>query len=252
MNDPHVVALVYRVEPDPSVGYSQAEALQHETPNFRVMLDKGIARFEMKDHYPTEEAARAVVEPFIEAWQLKADLERRPGRFRLTLQEAELIDRNPLPNTVTIGMAIEKDTALPIRPYVEPYTYPPPPEGFAVNPDVRSMFHRFFGYREGKEPLAAMAYFCLTVLSAAKKGKLLATGARYRIDPVVLEKLSELSSVKGGPEARKAIGAGKEFTPPERVWIEGAVKAIIRRAGEVAHDPGGSHSTITMADLPPL
>ena len=33
-------------------------------------------------------------------------------------------------------------------------------------------------------------------------------------------------------------------------FLEAAVKTIIRRAAEVAEDPGGTFPTITLADLP--
>ncbi|HEU0154946.1 MAG TPA: hypothetical protein VFQ82_02670, partial [Stellaceae bacterium] len=62
----------------------------------------------------------------------------------------------------------------------------------------------------------------------------------------------ELTDKKGGPEARKAKGVTVPFSPAEHVWIEAAMKLLIRRAAEVAGDPEGAFPQITMEDLPPI
>ncbi len=48
------------------------------------------------------------------------------------------------------------------------------------------------------------------------------------------------------------FGNGADFTIEEVNWIEEAVKAIIHRAAEIAHDSNRSPKTITMADFPSL
>src|SRR4029077_1846562 len=63
---------------------------------------------------------------------------------------------------------------------------------FRITPDVSTLSNRYWGYREGKEPLQAMAYFCLTVLLAGAKGRGKAA-AMFRIDAAVLRKLGELT-----------------------------------------------------------
>ena len=50
MNDPHVVALIYRVEHGNSVDYREAEPLTREEPAFRVDVKDNQARFELKAH----------------------------------------------------------------------------------------------------------------------------------------------------------------------------------------------------------
>ena len=47
--------------------------------------------------------------------------------------------------------------------------YPPAPAGFEVSPDVETMWYRYDGYRRRREPLASMAYMCLTVLIARRR-----------------------------------------------------------------------------------
>lgn len=150
MNDPHVQALLYRVVQDGRPYYEDTRPLEHDTAQFRVNVDKLIARFEMKDHFATVEEARHKVEEFIAEWELQADANPKlgPGEFRLVFESAEMIDRNPTqlsgqaanftitpsdggvlfgrgtypeppkswPQTIVMGQAEERDEALPITP----------------------------------------------------------------------------------------------------------------------------------------
>ncbi len=256
MTDPHVVALIYRVEHRPTVSYDKAEPLQHDGPSFRIRVKGGRATFEMKEHHATVEAAREAVKPFILAWELAAGLEQGPDEIRFVFEDAEIIDRDPPPGVV-IHVPTDHISLQDYAPtiHVGRSRYPSPPAGLAVSPDVRSMYERYCGYRQGKEPLAAMAYFCQTVLEASAKGnrgQRRAAAKKYRIDLAALSTLGRLAAKKGGSGARKAEGTGADFSNEEVKWIEEAVKAIIRRVAEVAHDPSRSLKTITMADLPPL
>jgi len=82
MNDPHVSALVYRVKHDETVNYDKAIPLEYETAIFKVSVKSCEARFDMKEHFPTVEQAREVVEPFIRQWEFAAALDRDPRRVR--------------------------------------------------------------------------------------------------------------------------------------------------------------------------
>jgi hypothetical protein len=113
------------------------------------------------------------------------------------------------------------------------------------------MWLRYEGYRRGKEPLAAMAYFCLTVVEARGGRKKVAK--ELNIEPELLRKLGELSSNVGDPrEARKLSGSGRAHTDREKKWLEAMVLALIRRLGEYDFDPTAKLTTVTMADLPNL
>ncbi len=118
-----------------------------------------------------------------------------------------------------------------------------------MSADVEAMALHYSRYREGKETLAGMAYFCLTVLEQAA-GERLAIPKKFGIALTVADTLGHLSTEKGGAEARKDGGRSHEFTANERNWIEQATKRMIRRAAEVAYDPAAAASQITMGDLP--
>ena len=133
--------------------------------------------------------------------------------------------------------------------------YPLPPSDIALNPDVETMYTRYMGYRRGNEPLASMAYFCLTVLehstSLEEKGEHAAV-QKYQIGKAVLKKIRVLSSRKGGQFARKGDAVTNDFTSQECSFLEQAIQRIIRRAAEKARNPDKVLPQILLSDLPPI
>ena len=159
MNDPHVAALVYRLEHGSSKLYDEAKPLIHTTPEFTIRVDNGQARFEMKAHYATVEEAREVVEPFIQEWELDVGLKEGHGEFEFAYKDAELIDRNP-----TIVAGGWGELTLP-TPYVHGAgpplrrEYPAPPEGLCIDAVVALMYGRYKMVCQGRDTLAAAGYF---------------------------------------------------------------------------------------------
>ena len=100
MNDPHVVALLFKVEHGPTVAYrADAPLIEHSEDAFRLALEDGTVRFELTEHHATKEEALEKVRPYVRAWELDACLRRLPGDFRLRFDHAEIIDRDPPPPT---------------------------------------------------------------------------------------------------------------------------------------------------------
>ena len=258
MNDPHVVALHYDIQHHRSLDYAKASPLGRSESAFDVHVEHKKARFTMKEHHATEEDACAAVEEYIRAWELEATLQCGPDAFKLRFDCANIEDRNPKPGVVALrAKPIRVDVTMSqATPVVSPPSYPlPPSTALTRSPDVESMFTRYVGYREGKEPLASMAYFCLAVLKASagpKSGAEKDIAQFYCIRPRVLSELRQLSSTKGGTQARKATGIGHDLNQQERLFLDEAVKAIIRRAAEVAHDSSIPRAMIALSDLPPL
>ena len=253
MNDPHVVALYYMVEHRESVSYEKATPLEHDGEHCRVQIEGCRARFEMKDHYATAEEARAVMEPVIRAWEVDAGLKHGHREIKFVFGRAEIEDRKPTPGEVHVPTSHMTLKAYPPTIQVGRNKYPEPPTNLVVNADVEVMYYRYGLYKEGKDLLSNMANFCLTVLEAsAQGGQRTAAATKYGISRNVLTTLGKLASEKGGQEARKAKGLTDHFTDAECKWVEAAVKAIIRRAAEVAHDPSARRDQIAMAHLPPL
>ena len=247
MNDPHVVALQYRIEHGPGIDWSKASPLHVREDAFDVRIEDQQVRFTMKAHFATESEARNFLEDYIRNWELEVALTRGPNAFRLRFEQSSLIDRNPAPHAISLRAQISVEHVranVDIAPPAPP-SYPQPPTGIKRSPDVGSMFHRYAGYREGREPLASMAYFCLTVLEESAwhkvrnaNGKRDAAARWYGIPKNDLERVAKLCTIKGGAEARKAEGIGSQLTPQEKRYIESAVVAFIRRGAAVAFDPG--------------
>jgi len=256
MRDPHVVSLRYRVEFAATVTFNNPPALEYESDKFRMRLENGTAVFELKEHFPSVEVARGIVDTFVRAWEL--DVALNSGRREITFvyENAKVIDRNPPPpgKPRVIQLAgIASATSFGIATVSVARTeYPSPPRYFALNPDVETLWQRFEGYTQGREPLLAMAYFCLTLLEARAGSRKDAENA-YRIHYAVLSKLGELTANKGDKESARKTNDAKTFAPLTKIeigWIEAALKAIIRRVGEIDTTP--SASIITMNDLPKL
>ena len=261
MNDPHVVALLYRVEHDDSVDYSEAGRIEHEEESFRVKVEDNDVRLELKDHCATEDAARDMVESYVRCWELEAALRGQPGQFNLRYDRAEIIDRNPPPPTPgVVNISAHFRAGVPeFRVAVTvttPKPYPSPPSGVTLDPrdpDALTMLHRFKGYLENKELLSGMAYFCLTMLEGHLCNGRGAAAKTYGIDKKVLGMIGNLTANRGGRgTARKASGIGSDLTTQESRFLEDAVKAIILRTAEVAHDSEKRRPKIRLSDLPTL
>ena len=253
MNDPHVIAVIYEIEHASSVDYSEAEPVDHEEERFRVRIEDKHVRLEMKEHHATEEAARKVVEPYIRSWELDEALKHRPGSFNLEFARPEIVDRNPTPGVVELAATLVGGAATGGFTLTVHKPYPKPPPGVmldAGNPDVKTMFNRYEGYLNGREPLPGMAYFCVTMLEDHLTSGRKAAAEKYQISKKVLRSIRTLASTKGGPAtARKGDGIQLELAQEEERFLEEAVKAIIRRVAEVAYDPHRTLRLITRADF---
>jgi len=263
MRDPHVSALVYRLETDETVAFDDPPPLEHETDAFRVRLADGVLRVEMKEHHPSEQCARERVEPYVRAWELSEALNSGWRTIRFVFERAEIVDREPPSPGKPRGITIEVETGryqivgYPARLIHGRRRYPEPTAGFAVSPDVETMWNRYEGYRAGREPLTSMAYMCLTVLEAIpdSRNTRIDVAKRYGIHPEVLSTLGRLTTVVGDERSARKAHPTVHFRPhtaAEIAWTEAVVRALIRRVGEWAADRDGERPKLTMSDFPPL
>jgi hypothetical protein len=252
MNDPHVESLHYLIQHSKGDDYSRAVPLDHDAAGFAVRIERSEAIVLMKEHFATPEAARAVVEPSLRAWELSSALAMWPG-ITFVYQRAALIDRSPNSGSHALHAASTHFalSGMVADLIVQRAAYPAPPVEFAVDPCVDMMFDRYRRYREQLTTIGDCANFCLTALGLAAGGRG-AVAYRFAIAPPVLRKLGELCATKGGKEARKAEGTARPFSPAERQWLDDLMLKIIRRAAEVAHDPNATRPQIIMADLPDI
>ncbi|MXY14381.1 MAG: hypothetical protein F4Y53_01630 [Proteobacteria bacterium] len=257
MNDPHVVALVYKIEHDDFIDYKKAKSFYRDEKAFRLEVADEIARFEMHRHFPTIEEADKALTEYRRAWEFHAQLERGPDTFHLTLDrgKSELIDRKSTSGCKSLNMSASiGGFSVSMNLRVQPQVYPEPPSNITLNPDVETMYNRYMGYRKGRELLPSMANFCLTVLEdsvGAKNSKRKVAAKKYGIAKRVLNEIGKLTDSKGGKEARKGKGIGKDFSTAERRFLEHAVNVIIHRMAENPSSDGVL-SVISMSDMPSL
>ena len=84
-----------------------------------------------------------------------------------------------------------------------------------VSPDVETLWRRYEGYLEGKEPISSMANFCLTLVKqrgSGRKGAAKLLGIAFD----VLRKLDELAATKGDEKTARKVPRGgfTSYTPP--------------------------------------
>ena len=237
MNTPCDKALIYRVSHDEAVDYSKATPLEIDHPDFKLTVEDGKARFELKKDYPTEQDARAAVAPFIGSWEVDAGLTFGPGKFELEFDQAE-----GLSGSVSWSFSTGTPTLS-----VGKNSYPRPPTGFdGSHPDVRALYQRYKGYQGGEEGLPAFAFFCLTVL-VGEDTRAEAAG-RYGICREVLDQIGTLSSEKGGSQARKVGGINCPLSDADRRFLEAATVRLIRRLAEY-HGNGQSADGLSKVGL---
>ena len=71
--DLHVVSLQYSLQAGDRVTYVNCPSLGFDTEEARFRLVDGTLTCEMKAHFQTAEAARAVIEPILRAWEAKVE-----------------------------------------------------------------------------------------------------------------------------------------------------------------------------------
>lgn len=259
MNDPHVQTLRYRLRTYEGFSYkADADAVTFETSSFKATLEKGVLTVSMKEHYATTGEAMSCVQPDLRSWEIFTGVELGPGNLQFEFDGAEVIDRAPPvggqfrlhAESASIGLFLSGKSKC----HKVNGQYPSPPTQFIADNIVETLWRRYERYREGKEPLTGMGYFCLSVIEGDAGGRRQAS-TQFSIHFNVLSKMGELTSTAGDEaEARKRHPSNtfSPLTDQQRTWIDATVRRLIRRAGEYAANPTNNHPVVTMADLPPL
>ena len=169
MNDPHVVALIYRIHHGDHVDYKNAGPRMIDYQHFSVEVGGQSARVSLKSHFSSREEARQAVEPVLRAWELHQALEYGPQTIEFIYERSEIVDRAP-----TLGQ--HSLIAEPLHFKVEfgrPKltlnfaAFPVPAQNLARDEVVDHMFERYCLYKQGGTLLAEAANFCLTHLEEA-------------------------------------------------------------------------------------
>ena len=183
------------------------------------------------------------------------------GSIRFRYRDAKIVDRDPPPpgspqNIEVEGVAEIVFVSDSPTIHVEQTNYPEPPFFLGLPPDADSMWNRYVRYVNGQEPLQGMAYFCLTVVERVapdnSKHRRKDAGKHYNIEKTVLDTLGNLTAKGDHKTARKVVKRQpyRPLSDLQRVWIDSAIRAIIRRV--VEQSAGISGPQLSMKDLPSL
>lgn len=254
--DPHVESLRYLLRPPETVKFDDAPPIEHETDAFRMRLESLIATFVMKKHHASAQTARPCVEEWLRAWELDVALRFGQVEIEFVFQNAKIIERDPPPPGaihhasahITLSVSAQATVTVLHR------KYPTPPTNLKFSPDVDAMWYRYRGYDLGKEPLASMAYFCLSLFEVSAGGRAQAA-SQHSVSKSILNKLGEFTTNFGDPRtARKHSKAstGLEFTVEQTAWMKAAVKLLIRRKAEYDFGPAARLPQLNMTDLPTI
>ncbi|MGD0585997.1 MAG: hypothetical protein ABSA86_09530 [Oryzomonas sp.] len=250
MNDPHVSTIRYRLELGNVSYVPPVDERSFTLADFDFAINGTDITVRPRIHFPDREAACAAAETHIRAWELEAGIRLCIPRLRIIYQETDIIDRAPTPGVnllITENMRLTStiDDAILIRHIAE---YPPPPDAdFVISPDVETMWQRYVGYLEGREPLLAMAYFCFTLL----KGKNGCSQVAWSLntEEQILHKLSDLSSTRGDASIGRKANLSP-LTSEEHGWVDQTVRALIIQLAKSSAGPPAD--SLKMDDLPKL
>ena len=257
MSDPHVESLTYDVRTDDHVQYESPTPLMTRNPLGEFSISEQVLTVRLASHFPTVTAARNAVDAYLRGWEIASDLRSNIGEIRFVYRDAVAVDRNPPPpGTPIVGKLAATLAAVTVSGNatlsLNLNCYPDPPGSFCATPDVTTAYERWMEFREGMEPLQAMAYAVLTLVESRAGGRPAAASA-LRVSIRVLSNIGQLSSKPGLSSAFRKLDAGAapgDMPSGHRSWLEAATRLLITRMGEAA---GGNDLTeITMDSLPPL
>ena len=256
MNDPHVERLYYELEIAGPSQFSETEPFDVEQSAFCVHYAGKTVTVEMIEHHATAEAARAAVQPFLLAWEIDDALRFGRRQISFRFRDVDVIDRNPPPppkpgDAQVVGVpGIASAQTFGSATIVVERPLPKPPSDFVVDTDVERLWDRWQVYQQGDESLQTTAGFCLSYIQEEYGGRRDAA-KHFGISENVLDKIGELSHIGEATRVRKwTRRAPRPLTAQEQEWLETAIKALIRRTGELAAAPAEKYAQITLADLP--
>jgi hypothetical protein len=257
MRDPHVVALRYRFCYADDVTYDNPPAMDAEADSFNLLLQEDLLTVTLKEHFPSVASAKEAVEPILRAWELDVGLRHGPSEISFDYQDADVIDRDPpQPGNGVVAALVGVSASASVgtlKVHITRRNYPQPPGAFVVTPDVETMWRRYAGHQRGREPLLSMANFCLTVVEG--RGTRGDAANKFAVSNAILRRLGDLVSNRGDEFSARKYPQHGTYAPlsgAEEVWIDAAVKLLIRRVGEHAAASHGPLVQLTMNDLPPI
>ncbi|MGD9711832.1 MAG: hypothetical protein AB7V46_07185 [Thermomicrobiales bacterium] len=269
--DPTVLALYYKVSPVELVEFENLALGQFTNDGFDIEIDDaGNARMAPTSHYATEAEARNALEPLLRAWEINAAIQFGDGRIRFTfrfknstIQDRAFGDGKNLTATLSAQSQLTANAVISEKHE----RLPTPPSNFALSDEVERIWFRWTAYREGREPIASVAYYCITVLenwiileqaqlgnSIGKREVRRHAGSRLGFENAVLNDFAELCSEVGDYSQRRKEHAHDDtlkrpFTETEIQWMERILLKVTERIGQYSANSGVIFKSLGKGDI---
>lgn len=252
MQDPHVEAVYFSVGSAKDISYESPEPLDFSNHLGLFSLADGFLKVIPVEDFCSGLEASQAIDGFLRSWEIEADLKQNLGMIRFSYSHADVIDRNPSPpgasHVVEGAFASAVAIADSVTCHITARRYPSPPDCFSATEYAQHAYRRWIGYRSGREPLQAMAYFIITLMESLAGSRRLACEL-FKIDMAVRKRMGDLCSERGSAlTARKVESTDfDDLSHVETDWLERAAKRLVFRLGE--HASGQPMEQITLGNV---
>lgn len=255
MQDPHVESLIYQLRTSDELSFRDPPAVFGTEQQFDYSLSEAKLTVSMKDHFPSTETAREIVDPFLRAWELGEALNDGKIHYWFEWESASVIDLNPLEDGGLSGeCSIRFSGHVSMRACITKTVYPAVPKNLKYSADIQLLWNRYCEYERGAEPLLSMAYAVLTFIEGTTTNGQTrkAASAQYAIDFNFLDRIGNWTASRGNAFEARKLGKSATLNPlnsEERTWLEKAVRVLIRRKAEYDANPSATLLQIRMSDI---
>lgn len=233
---PRVTGLTYQIETkEPHVYMADAESTG-QVQGFAYRFKRYSAQFDTLKWYPSQEAARAELEPQLRAWAVHSALTHGAGVLSFKFLQAQVEEGPPVPGVARISGVACLFIGGRVGVEISYRHHPQPPAQFAVDEFVQTLADLFNLARGTPLTLLYIAYSMSTCIEDQYGGRINA-GATLSIAPALLKRINRLANERGvGAEVRKFDPnvIRKPLSDAERDWLNSTLKLIVLRAGAVA------------------
>lgn len=252
MRDPHVEAVYFSVGSAEDISYENPERQDFSNHLGLFSLADGLLKVIPVEDFCNGLEAGQAIDGFLRSWEIEADLKQNLGMIRFSYSHADVIDRNPPPpgasHVVEGAFASAVAIADGVTCHIMARRYPSPPECFSATEFAQHAYRRWIGYRRGREPLQAMAYFIISLMESLAGSRRLVCEL-FKIDMAVRKRMGDLCSERGSALTARKVESTDfvDLSHVETDWLERAVKRLIFRLGE--HASGQPLEQITLENV---
>jgi hypothetical protein len=231
-----ITMLRYRVSSEDPTRYAATAALECTLVRFDLTLRNGQAQFRPREVFATEEAARAVLDPQLRAWEVWARL--HAGHYAIRFEfEGSNSEAWPPPPEGNVVVVVASDsiklTCYPPLSFVTFAEYAPPPARFDTDDLLEVGLTLLDDAIRMPRHLLKFAFAFLAVASHRYDGRD-DLAQQLAFDSRVINDLGWLCTYAGTElEARKLNDSKRiEFTEARRAWVVLVFREILIRHGQ--------------------